>query len=76
VQDSVTLNGKPLQPAAAYRVTVNSFLADGGDRLAVLREGRERTTGPAALDALVRYLEERSPVAPAQERRVRNVGDQ
>ncbi|HZB41822.1 MAG TPA: bifunctional metallophosphatase/5'-nucleotidase, partial [Ilumatobacter sp.] len=27
----MTLNGTPIDPAASYRVTVNSFLADGGD---------------------------------------------
>jgi 5'-nucleotidase len=76
VQDSVTVNGKPLQPGASYRVTVNSFMAEGGDRLTVLREGRDRTAGPTSQDALVRFVEQRSPVAPAQERRVRNVGEQ
>ena len=74
VQDSVTVNGKPLQPGASYRVTVNSFMAEGGDRLTVLREGRERTAGPTALNALVRFVEQRSPIVAAQERRIRNVG--
>ena len=30
-EGSVTLDGRPLDPAARYRVTVNSFLAAGGE---------------------------------------------
>ncbi len=51
VPGSVTLDGKPLEATATYRVTVNSFLADGGDgfrhlqagpRAAHRRDGRRR----------------------------------
>ena len=45
---SITLNGTPIDPAASYRVTVNSFLADGGDGFTVLprrhRPRRRRRT--------------------------------
>ena len=37
------LNGVPLDPAATYRVTTNSFLADGGDAFTVFREGTNRS---------------------------------
>ena len=73
VPGSVTIHGQPMRPDASYRVTVNSFLAAGGDGIAVLREGRERTTGPDAREALARYIGERSPIAPSGERRIRNV---
>ena len=39
--DRMSLNGRPIDPAASYRVTVNNFLAVGGDGFAVL-EGRNR----------------------------------
>jgi 5'-nucleotidase len=74
VPDSVTIHGQPMRPDSFYRVTVNSFLAGGGDGIYVLREGRDRAAGPDAREALVRYIAERSPVAPSGERRIRNVG--
>jgi 5'-nucleotidase len=73
VPDSVTIAGRPLRLDAQYRVTVNSYLAGGGDGLGVLTEGRDRSGGPEAREALVRYIAERSPIVPSQERRIRNV---
>jgi 5'-nucleotidase len=62
----VALNGTPLDPAATYLVTVNNFLADGGDNFgtfaqvdASLREG-----AGVDLDAFVAYLGKFSPVDP------------
>ena len=52
VAGSVTLQGQPLQPQASYRVTVNSFLAEGGDNFAALRQGTQRQTGIMDVDAL------------------------
>jgi len=49
--------GNPLDPAAIYRVTVNSFIAAGGDNFAVLSQGTNRVVGPVDLDALVRHVE-------------------
>jgi 5'-nucleotidase len=56
--------GVAVDPAASYRVTVNSFLADGGDLFTVLRDGTDRTGGALDLDALVAYLAPTSPAAP------------
>lgn len=52
----VSLNGTALDPAKAYRITVNNFLADGGDNFAVLKEGKDRVGGEVDLDALQQYL--------------------
>ena len=49
--------GVLINPAATYRVTVNSFLAGGGDNFTVLTEGKNRVVGPVDLDALVDYIE-------------------
>ena len=49
--------GALINPAATYRVTVNSFLAGGGDNFTVLTEGTNRVVGPVDLDALVGYIE-------------------
>ena len=50
------IGGQPALTDQAYRITVNSFLADGGDRFFVLRSGSDRTGGALDLDALEAYL--------------------
>ena len=49
-------NSAPLDQAAIYRVTVNSFIAAGGDNFLVLRDGANRVVGPVDLDALVSHV--------------------
>ncbi|WP_019341450.1 bifunctional metallophosphatase/5'-nucleotidase [Stutzerimonas stutzeri] len=49
--------GALINPAAVYRVTVNSFLAGGGDNFTILTEGKNRVVGAVDLDALVNYIE-------------------
>jgi 5'-nucleotidase len=62
---SMTLNGTPINPAASYRVTVNSFLASGGDNFFVLAQGTNRqNAGFNDLNVLVDYLQANSPVSP------------
>ena len=61
---SITLNGTPVDPAATYRVTVNSFLADGGDAFSILTQGTNRLGGGDDLVALTNYLTANRPVAP------------
>ena len=58
------LNGQPIVPDRTYRITVNSFLAEGGDAFNGLSRGGARTGGGQDLDALIAYLKaaERSPV--------------
>ena len=73
VAGSVTIDGLALRLDATYRVTVNSFNAEGGDGLSVFREGRQRTTGPLSRDALIQYLSVHSPLAPPEDRRVRRI---
>ena len=52
----VTIDGQPLDDAGSYRVVVNNFMADGGDGLSVLREGRDRVLLGRDLDALLEWL--------------------
>ena len=63
----LTIGGTPVDPAASYRVTVNSFLAEGGDLFSVLREGTDRVGGAVDTDALEAYLAPSlagTPIAP------------
>ncbi len=62
--DSVRLHGQTLDPTADYRVTVNSFLAGGGDNFPLLMDGRERTTGMMDLDALEQYIKANPVLSP------------
>ena len=73
VPGSIMLNGTALDMAASYRVTVNSFLADGGDNFTVLREGTDRLGGAVDTDALEVYMSAFSPVAPGPQNRVTQV---
>ncbi len=53
----LVLHGEPVRSGRAYRVTVNAFLADGGDGFTVLAEGRHRRTGPLDVEATERFLQ-------------------
>ncbi len=56
VPGSVKVEGRVLAPDARVRVTVNSFLAAGGDGFGAFAEGTDRVGGPPDLEALVDYL--------------------
>jgi 5'-nucleotidase len=60
---SMSLNGQPIDPAATYRVTVNSFLAAGGDNFTTLGQGTNpATTGDNDLTMLTAYIGTHSPI--------------
>ena len=67
---TITLNGVPLNAVGSYRVTVNSFLADGGDNFLVLIQGTSRLGGAIDLDALEAYFVANSPVPPGPQNRI------
>jgi len=65
----VRIGGILVDPAASYRITVNNFLADGGDGFSQLTGGTDRINGVDDLTALIEYLTATSPVsAPAANR--------
>ncbi|HSE10300.1 MAG TPA: bifunctional metallophosphatase/5'-nucleotidase [Nocardioidaceae bacterium] len=69
VDGSLTFDGVEVLPGETYRVTVNNFLAGGGDGFSVLTGGTNSVTGQIDLDALTAYLGASSPVsAPALDR--------
>ena len=67
---TIMIGGELVDPAGLYRVTVNSFLADGGDNFSVLVAGTDRLGGEVDLDALVTYFDLNSPVAPGPQNRI------
>ncbi|BCQ59495.1 hypothetical protein PBOI14_12450 [Pseudomonas sp. Boi14] len=53
------LNGKPLQAGANYRLVMNGFLADGGDRFSLFKSGLNRSDlGVSDLEAMLHYLKD------------------
>lgn len=64
VVSGISLNGVPLSAAASYRVTVNIFLADGGDGFTTLIGGTSRLGGAVDTDAFEAYLVASGAVSP------------
>jgi 5'-nucleotidase len=74
VPGSLALDGTPIAPDRRLRVTVNSFLASGGDSFGVFREhGRELRTGMMDIEAFERHVSALGTVAPAPAARIRRV---
>ncbi|MEU1586866.1 bifunctional UDP-sugar hydrolase/5'-nucleotidase [Micromonospora sp. NPDC005710] len=75
VADRIFLDGTVIDPNGTYRVTVNSFLASGGDNFAALAEGDDQfASGDNDLTVLVDYFDEKSPVTADTAERVYTVG--
>ena len=53
---SLTLNGRPIDPAKTYRVTVVQFLADGGDGFVSFTKGTDRVMGMVDNEALQQWI--------------------
>jgi len=70
---NMALNGAPIEMGVSYRVTVNSFMADGGDNFTVLQAGTDRLGGAVDLDALAAYFAVGSPVAPGPQNRITQI---
>jgi 5'-nucleotidase len=71
--DSIKLNGQHLSMDVTYRVTVNSFLADGGDGFSVLKQGKNLQYGPFDIDAFSAYFAGNSPIAPGPMDRIKRL---
>ncbi len=71
---AILLNGTPIDAAASYRVTMNSFLATGGDGFSVFNEGTDQLGGDVDIDALEDFIAAHSPVAPGPQNRIVQTG--
>jgi 5'-nucleotidase len=70
---TITLNGTKIDPKANYRVTVNNFMAAGGDGFTVLTEGKDPLTGVMDLDALEAYTRASNPLTPPELGRITRI---
>lgn len=65
------INRTMVDPTTPYRVTVNIFLADGGDGFTVLTAGTQRLGGAVDVDAFEAYLKARPlGVGPGPQNRI------
>jgi 5'-nucleotidase len=66
--DHVVAAGVVQNPAKTYRVTVNNFMATGGDGFTVLLNGQNPLGGAQDIDALTAYLQHYNAPMPAYTR--------
>jgi 5'-nucleotidase len=67
---SITIDDTPIVPTGSYRVTLNNFLATGGDGFSTFPLCTDPLGGEIDLDALVRYFEDNSPIGPGPQDRI------
>jgi 5'-nucleotidase len=66
--------GTAIDRTATYTVTVNSFLAEGGDKFSVLTKGTKRVMGPVDMEALVSYVKKLpQPITAAIDGRIQRL---
>lgn len=71
VDGSLEIGGETVDRGETYRITVNNFLAGGGDGFSVLTGGTNAVTGAIDLDAFTAYLGDQSPVEAPELDRIR-----
>ncbi|MBI3964787.1 MAG: bifunctional metallophosphatase/5'-nucleotidase [Chloroflexi bacterium] len=72
---SVTVNGRPIDPAAKYTLATFDFLANGGDGYDVLKRAEvvlPASAGPLQANVVMDYIAKQGTVSPAIEGRIRS----
>ena len=70
-EDLKDADGKPLDPAARYRIVTNNYLAEGGDFFTAFKAGTDEKIAGSDSAALEAWLADRSPLGPPPLNRVR-----
>jgi 5'-nucleotidase len=74
IGDSLMLDGKPIAPSAQFRVTVNDFMASGGDGFKTFTEGTERRySSDLDVDALQALVVKNTPISPPRRGRIQRL---
>lgn len=73
IVDKITLNGKPIKPGTGYRVTINDYLAVGGDGFTVAKLGGSPQYGGYDADALFAFFKAHGPIGPLPPTRILRV---
>jgi 5'-nucleotidase len=69
---SIKIDGKKVDPKGRYRITTNSFLADGSE-FKTFKKGSGQAVGKTDIEALTTYFSTCSPVAPGPRDRIKVV---
>jgi 5'-nucleotidase len=64
VPGSVKLAGQPIAATSRVRITVNGFLASGGDSFTALKQGQESRTGMMDIDAFELFVKNNPSLMP------------
>jgi 5'-nucleotidase len=73
VAASMKLNGVAIAPSTSYRVTVNDYLALGGDGFSVLKDGRTKQYGIYDDEALFAFFGANSPITSGPPDRISRI---
>lgn len=71
--ERMTLNGRPIEPGSGYRVTLNDYLAVGGDGFTVAKQGTAPQYGGYDADALFAFFRAHGPIGPLPPSRILRV---
>ena len=73
IADRMSLNGQRIDPALGYRVTVNNYLAVGGDGFTIAKQGASPQYGGYDADALFAFFRAHGPIGPLPPTRILRV---
>ncbi|MBB4371790.1 5'-nucleotidase [Bradyrhizobium sp. cir1] len=71
--EKMTLNGRPIEAGTGYRVTLNDYLAVGGDGFTVAKQGSAPQYGGYDADALFAFFRAHGPIGPLPPTRILRV---
>ncbi|MCK1757238.1 bifunctional metallophosphatase/5'-nucleotidase [Bradyrhizobium sp. 137] len=70
IADRMSLGGKPIEAGSGYRVTLNDYLAVGGDGFTVAKQGTAPQYGGYDADALFAFFRAHGPIGPLPPTRI------
>ncbi|PJG53156.1 bifunctional metallophosphatase/5'-nucleotidase [Bradyrhizobium forestalis] len=71
--ERMMLNGRLIEPGTGYRVTLNDYLAVGGDGFTVAKQGTSPQYGGYDADALFAFFRAHGPIGPLPPTRILRV---
>jgi 2',3'-cyclic-nucleotide 2'-phosphodiesterase (5'-nucleotidase family) len=67
---NIMVGGKPLALDKTYKLATNDFLASGGSRFTILKQGKIINYGDNLRDVLIQYLKNHPVISPTNEVRI------
>lgn len=71
--ETMMLGDRPIEPGTGYRVTLNDYLAVGGDGFTVAKQGTSVQYSSYDADALFAFFRAHGPIGPLPPTRIRRV---